>query len=336
MGSMQHQVFQIQKETTPGTALITAMRIYDGLQMTPGTGNQGGQSYSASGSRGTDTRIKGDDFGQHTIELTPDFNALLPVLASMLRMPVSTQPDAVNAPTAYQHVFTLLRRGVRNPVSFTAQWGAGSDAIQFVYFLFNTLGLGVQRSQLTFDTSAFSRDGDPTITLATSGVTTVPSVPIDPTRYDVFSDDSWDDLGTTQLLDCHEGAIAIGDTWGRSSPINSAIVSFAQALENEDVEYSGNMLLAFDSVAKALIATYKAGARKFNRIATEGPLIGEAPSTTHYGLQIDYGYLVTSRGEITTAPNSPDVVLPLTYELSGDPDTGTLLEITLTNTVATV
>ena len=244
MGSMQHQVFQIQKETTPGTALITAMRIYDGLQMTPGTGNQGGQSYSASGSRGTDTRIKGDDFGQHTIELTPDFNALLPVLASVLGVPVSTQPDAVNAPTAYQHVFTLLRRGVRNPVSFTAQWGAGSDAIQFVYFLFNTLGLGVQRSQLTFDTSAFSRDGDPTITLATSGVTTVPSVPIDPTRYDVFSDDSWDDLGTTQLLDCHEGAIAIGDTWGRSSPINSAIVSFAQALENEDVEYSGNMLLA--------------------------------------------------------------------------------------------
>jgi hypothetical protein len=41
---MQHQIFQLQRETTAGTPLITAMRIYDGLRMTPGTGNQGAQS----------------------------------------------------------------------------------------------------------------------------------------------------------------------------------------------------------------------------------------------------------------------------------------------------
>jgi hypothetical protein len=258
------------------------------------------------------------------------------VLASIFGLPTTTTPDATNAPTARQHVFTLMGRGARNPVTFTAQWGLGSAAIQFAYFLFNTLTMGAQRSELTFETSAFSRDGDETITLATSGVTTVESVPIDPTQYDVFSDNTWAGLGVTKLLDCHEGVVSIGETWGRSSPLNSAIVSFAKALENEEVEYGGNMQLAFDAVAKALIATYKAGARKFNRLQTTGPLIGTGPSTTRYGLKIDYGYVITERGEITTAPNSPEVVLPFSYELSPDPVTGKLIEVTLTNTVATV
>ncbi len=331
--SMQHQIFQLQKEVTPGTALINALRIYDGLRMTPGTGNEGATSYRGSGSRGTDTRIRGDDYGEHAVELTPDFNALLPVLASLFGEPVTTTPDATNAPTARQHVFTLMKRGTRTPVTYTAQWGLGSNAIQFAYFLFNTLTLGVQRSELTTETSGFSRDGDESVTLATTGVTTVESVPIDPTRYDVFSDNTWVALGTTKLLDCHEGSISLGETYGRSSPINSAIVSFRKALENEEVEYSGMMSLAFDAVSKALIATYKNGARKFNRLQTAGPLIGGA---INYGLKLDYGYIITERGEVTTAPNSPEVVLPFNYELSGDPVSNKLIEVTLTNTVAAV
>lgn len=333
MGSMQHQQFLLQRETTSGLPLVNAMRSYQGLKMMPGFGMEGGQPYTASGYRGATAYVRGDEYGNHSIEATPDFNTALPVLASIFGLPVTTTPDATNAPLARQHIFTLLGRGERTPVSFTTQWGDSAHALQMAYFIFNSLNIGVQRGELTFDTSAFSRTPDETITLATAGVTEVVSVPWDPTQYDVWADDTFAALGTTKLLDCHEGAISVGDTWGRSSPINSAIVSFAKALENEDVEYSGSMSLAFDAVAKALMTTFKNGAQKFIRLAQNGPIIGGA---IRYRLQIDFGIRITERGELGTAPNSSEVILPFTYSLSPDAVSGNLIRVTLINSVATV
>ncbi len=333
MGSMQHQQFLLQRQLAPNTPLVNAMRSYQGLKLMPGYGMEGGQTYTASGYRGATAFVRGDEYGNHSVEATPCFNAALPVMASIFGLPVTTTPDATNAPLARQHVFTLLGRGERSPVLFTGQWGDSSAALQMVDFLFNTLNLGVQRGELTFDTSAFSKTPDETITLATTGVTEVLSVPWDPTQYDVWADDTFLAAGTTKLLDCHEGAFSVGDTWGRSSPLNSAIVSFAKALENEDVEYSGSMQLAFDAVAKALMATFKNGAQKFIRLAQNGPIIGGA---IRYRLQIDFGIRITERGEMGTAPNSPEVVLPFTYSLSPDSVSGVLIRVTLINTVATV
>lgn len=333
MGSMQHQQFLLQRQVAPNTPLITAMRSYQALKMMPGHDPGGGQSYTASGYRGATAHVRGDEFGKHSIEAAPCFNGVTPVLASILGLPVTTTPDATNAPLAREHVFTLLGRGDRSPVLFTSQWGDSAHAMQMVDFVFNTLNLGVQRGELTFDTSAISKTPDETITLATAGVTDILAVPWDPTQYDVWADDTYAAIGTTKLLDCHEGAVSVGDTWGRSSPINSAIVSFSKLLENMDVDYAGQMVLAFDAVAKALMATFKNGARKFIRLAQNGPIIGGA---IRYRLAIDFGIIITERGEYGTAPNSPEVALPFTYKLSPDAVSNTLIKVTLINTVSSV
>lgn len=339
MPSMGNMQFLLQKEVVPGTPLVNAMKRYRGLKATPSYEGER-TTFRTSGQRGISTGYVADDFTSIKVEAPQDYNALMPVLASLIGQPVTTTPDNVNAPTARQHVFTLLSTGERilggaapNPVSFTGQWGIGTSAVQFAYLVFQMLNLGVQRGDLTFETSAIARELSTGVTLATAGVTEIPSVPINPALYDVFDDPTWGALGTTKLLACYEAAIAIADTWGRDTPINSAITSFGSLLENEEIDYSGKMQLGFDTVSNARVADYKAGTTRNMRIKNQGPTIGGA---IKYGVQIDFPYLIKKVGEFSSAPGSSVVVLPMDYDLTSDPGTGKLLEITLTNTVTAV
>jgi hypothetical protein len=327
---MAQQRFLIKKETTPGTPVVTAMQNYRALRVTPGFADEG-ESFKGRGNRGTTARTSNIESATLSVEAPQCFNALLPVAAGVLGTPVTTQPDIPNAPTAYQHVFTLTGSGERNPVTFTSQWGDSVAAFQMAYTAFQTLTMGVQRSSLTFETSAIAREPDHTITLATVGIVDIPAVPIPSRTYDVFIDNTFAALGTTKMLRCYDMSVAVGDTWGMDTPINSAITSFADLLENEDVDYSGSAQIAFDAAGKALITDFKNGTTKFVRIQATGATIG---GLIAYKLMLDFPIVIIGRGEVTTAPNSPRVVLPFNYELTPDPVGGTLINLTLINTVA--
>jgi hypothetical protein len=332
MGSIQNQQLLIQKETSPGVAAVNAMRSFQSLKLRPGYGEDGGSSFTGTGWRGTSARVLGDEYGAHAVEGIQDFQAIILVLGSLLGTPVTTTPDNVNAPSARQHVFTLAGRGSRTPVTFTVQWGDTSKALQLLYFVFNSLTMGVKRSELTFETSGLSKAPDDTITLASTGITDIPAVPIASNQYNVFADDTYAATGTTKLLACYDASVALGETYGRDAPINSALVSFLQLLENEEVEYNGAMLVAFDSVSSALRANFRNGATKFIRQAVDGPIIG---GTIRYKLWIDYAIKIIKTGEFGTAPNSPVVVLPFDYELTPD-GSNPLIKVTLVNTLASL
>ena len=107
---MARQRFLLQREVTPGVAVTNAMREYQGLSVAVGY-NDSGDSFRSAGFRGTTARVKTNEYGDHTVDAPQDFNALLPVAASVMGAPTTTQPDAATAATAYQHVLTLTGSG---------------------------------------------------------------------------------------------------------------------------------------------------------------------------------------------------------------------------------
>jgi hypothetical protein len=333
-GSISEQQFLIQKETAPGTLAVNAMRRYRALRAMVGF-NDVGDDFRARGVRGLSAHVANMETGTLSIDGIQCYNGITPVLASQLGAPVTTQPDATNAPAAYQHVFTLMAFGSRSPVTHTVQVGDSANAIQLAYMIFNTLTMGVQRSSLTFQTSGISaREPDLTATLASSGIVDVPAVPISARNYEVWMDDDWEDLGTTKMLKCYDLSLSQGDTWGLDAPINSAIAGAEGLLENDEIDISGSCQLAFNAEGKALSTTFKTGATKYVRIAAAvGPLIA---ATTHYSIQIDFPILITSRGELAAAPNSPRLILPFNYGVTGNPAGGELIQVTLVNTLSAV
>ena len=329
---MARQRFLLQKEATAGVSVTNAMKEYQGLSFSVGY-NDSGDSFRSAGFRGTTARVKTDEYGDHTVDAPQDFNALLPVAASLMGEPTTTQPDAVNAATAYQHVMTLSGSGDLDPVTYTAISGNDDYAFEMNYLVFNTLDFGVQRSSLRFGTSAISRTPTEAATIPASGVTQVSAVPIPSRNYDVFIDDAWADLGTTKYLSAYDAGANIGATWGMDSPINSAIVSFEKLMENLDTDYSGAMSVGLAPANAVLFDSFQNDTQKFVRIAADGPIIGGA---IRYRVQFDFCILVTSRGRVGDAPNSSTKILPFNYELSPDGTTNNLMELTLINTVPTL
>lgn len=330
--SMTNQIFQLQKETTPGTPLVAAMRRLMGITARPAVANSGGESFKASGYKATTAHMIGDLTGEWSVSGIQDFNALGYVLASLYGPPVTTTPTsgATPATNARQHVFTMTPAAAEPLVAYTAQWGDTTRAIQGNHFLFNSLELSIQRRELSFGSSAISRKPDKGATLATTGTAVVPSQPIPPRSYNVYSDNTWAGLGTTKLLAAYKVDINYGDKYGLDAPINSSVLGFESVVENDDIDLSGSLQVGFDATGAALWDTFENEAIKFIRVAVDGPIIEAA---IPYSFKFDRANRLANVGEPTEAPDSQVVTLEFDTEAIVDPVSGNVDRITLVNAI---
>ena len=327
--SMTNQVALLQREVTPGTPLVAAMKRLMGMKLTPGWNFDGGEGFKASGHKVNTAYLTGDRWGMWGVEGIQDFNNLGYPASSVLGPPVSTLP--VGGTLSKQHVFTPNAAAADVLATYTAQWGDTTKAIQAAHFLFQSLTLGVQRGSLSMSSGAISREPDETATLATTGVTDVAAVPIPKVGYNVFIDSTWAALKTTKALACYNFEIQNPDKYQTDSPINSAISGFESVVEAPDMDYSVSMSMGFDAAGAALIGDLRAGAIKFISIYVEGPII---ETTIKYSLKWDFAIQLTGVGEVTSAPNSSVVTLPFTGTLIKDPVSGFYQRLTLVNTVS--
>lgn len=327
--SVVNQVVLLQKETTPGTAAVNAMKRLLSMKLTPSYNVDGTQSFKASGHKVNTIVQLGDMWSTWNVEGIQDFNNIGFVLASIYGPPTTTTPSG--GTTSKQHVFNLNPSGADPQVSYTAQYGDSVQALQSTYFMFQGLDLGIERGNLSFSSSAISRKYTKGATLATTGVTDVPAVPIPQQGYDVFADDTWADLGTTKLLAAYSGNVSNGDKFVPDRPLNSAVSGFETLMEAEDISYSGSLTLGMDTAGVAMLDTMEAEAIKFLRFKADGPLI---EATVKYSIMYDLAVRITNVGEITKAPNSPAVSLPFDFEFIKDPTSGKVAQVTLVNTIA--
>ena len=333
--SIATQQLWLQKEVTPGTPLVNAMKRYLGLKVMPGYGVEA-ESYKASGFKVPTSYVPNSEVGQHTVDTIQEFNSLTPILTGAFGAPVSTGVPTADG-DATEHVYTLDVDGPDTKATFTAIWGDATQAIQMNHFFFNSLGITIQRGQLTLSTSAMSYKPSTGATLPSTGTSTIGTIPVAARTWDVYADDAVGDLGTTKLLACYEGGVEFGDKYTPDWVINSALGSFDSIIENDDLEPSANLTLGFDATAVGLLGAWTAGTVKYIRLASTGPVIDQtsAPADINAEIEIDLCVRITQPGEFTAAPNSPAVSLPLTCQVEAD-DSGFAAAARLVNLVVSL
>lgn len=326
--SMAVQIAQIQKEVTPGTAVTNAMLRPASLRLRPGVHVEGGSSFTAAGANAPTAYMGGDEWGVWGVEGIQDYNTLGFIAESTL----GASTTGAVADSAYTHVWTPKDFGADVYATYTAQFGDSTIGVQGAQMVFNSLGINIQRGTLGITSGAVSRKLDFGATMASAGVTTVAAVPIHPTSYNVYADDTWATLGNTKLLACYEFNVTNPDKYVPDSPINAAIDGFDQLIQADGREFTVDISVALDAAGTGLVANnFRANTLKFFRIETEGALIGV---TSRYKLTYDLAVQITSVGEVTAQSGSNVATLPMTGQLIIDPTSGKYQELTIINKLA--
>jgi hypothetical protein len=324
--SIAGAVVQLQKEVTPGTAIVTAMKRIAALKMLPTLAGEAAPFKGISGKTTTAVTLP-DLTTTWSADAVQCFNAIGYIAASRISQPVITTP--ATGTNSRQAVFTQNPDAADTFQTYTAQWGDSTQALQSTYNVFQSLGLQIERGNLAITTSMLGRAYTTGATLASAGLTTVPAVPIPPLSYDVWADDTWATIGTTKLLECYRMNVNLGDKFVADSPINSALSSFESVVEAQDQDYGSDGTFGFAATATGLITTFKNGATKYFRVKAIGPLI---ETTITYSIQLDFAAKITSIGEIGQAPNSPAIVVPMNFEVARDDLAANNCVLTLVNT----
>jgi hypothetical protein len=318
-----------QVESVPGTGETDAMVRVDGIRsVRPGRGGnaevfKGGNGKAASGV------ILSDDWTVWSATPLACFRALGIVLASRIGKPVTTQPDAENSPTVYQHVFTLNPNGTDDSAFYTINWNDGTNVFETEYSGFQSLGFNAQRSSIECSSGMVGKLYDIAASAPSTGITDMASKPMQPNKGDVWVDPTWGAIGTTKMLACYEFNPQLGDKFDMDSPINSSIVSYQQLIEKEDQGMTMGLQLAVDAAGKANVTRYDQGSPIAVRYKNVGPIIED---TIPFSIQWDVFAYITGVGEVTSAPNSSIAVFPFTTEIGKSGNDS--LEVTLINDVA--
>lgn len=328
--SIVNQGLYLQREVTPGTAVTDAMKRYLGIKGTIGWEVEK-EYFRASGYKAVTGENTLTEMGSADLEVIQDYNAMLPLLSGVFGAPVTTPLVATPTP-AYQHVFTINPKAADALTTFTAMWGDSTRALQSTYLAFHGLTIGVQRTELSLSASAILRAPQAGIALPGTGITEVPMIPVRAATYDVYLDDSWANLGTTKLLALYGTEVSFGDKYGPDWVVNSALPSFSELMEQEEIDYTQSMTVGFDATAEGLISSALEGGMKFVRVASTGPDIN---GTDSYGLEVDTA-VVLNPTDVGSSPNSPAVVVNFDGTLEVDATSGQFARVTLVNTLASL
>lgn len=324
--SIVNQGALIQREVTPGTPLVAAMKRVLGLRIMPGFTDDG-ESFTASGSKVPTSYIYNTELGEHEVESLQDFNAMTWTLCGGFGAPVTTTP--VGATASRLHTYALNPSGADPLASFTVMWGDAIQALQLKHFVFTSLGIGVERTSLSLDSAAMSHEPITGIAFPTTGITEVPSAPAAGRQWDAYLDTTFAGLGTTKLLAAYNGQIDFPDKYSPDWVINSANPSFDSLLESEDFEPTLDLTLGLDATSVAMLNNLTAGTIRFLRLKLTGPI---AELAIPYSLELDLPIRIISRGKIETAPSGA-ITIPFSAHITRDPVSGNSAQARLVNLV---
>lgn len=328
--STKNMELWLQKQASAGAALETAMKRYGGIKGTLGYVTTQ-DPFSGQGSRATDSITPNTELGSIAITTIQDFNSIHLALDSLKGF--ATPALVTDSTLAYERTWSLLPTGIITPARYTGIYGVATRASKAIDVVFNSLGLTINRGQLAITTAAIAQKPTTGATKPTEGVTHkyVAAQPISPRAYSFYLDNAAEDYGTTHMLAAYEGGVTFGDTWAPDWTVNHLLPSYNALVENEEVEHSARLTLGMGSEEAAHIGEWEAGTRKFLRFEAIGP---EIETDINYTLRIDLPILIEGPSTYGTAPGSPTVTLPFSYRVTTDPETGSMGEVYLVNTVA--
>lgn len=111
-----------------------------------------------------------------------------------------------------------------------------------------------------------------TTTPGADTVTNITASPAFPLHFNVYGDDTWAGLGTTQWKHVYDLDFGFGEKFERTRPINRSMDTDSY-VEMADQEHELTLAFAVDATQKGLIDRIRAGGMKFIRIESQGPII---------------------------------------------------------------
>lgn len=274
------QTVQIGVETTKGTA-VPANKKLRSLSIEPRI-QADVEFFRPMGDKYATLQAIGREWTEAEISGSPTYSEIVYVLSSLVR---ATTPSQVNPPagTAYSWTFTPQQSAEDDVKTYTVEYGSSVRAAKFSYGLVREMRFTVTRERAELSGSMLGHRLVDNITM-TSSPTDIELVPILPTHFDIYIDNTAASIGTTKMLRAVQAELTIGDRYGLVWPLDSAQASFAAHIEVEPA-VTLSLVLEADSQGMGPLASLRNGEKRFIRVKATGPVI---ESTTNYLFQIDF------------------------------------------------
>jgi hypothetical protein len=274
-----NQQVQIGAQTVVGTGVAAGKR----LKSIDFTVNPRGNvlTYRQQGSKLPGVVVPGQEWSGGDITGMPVYDELIYPLSMVFGAPTATTVGT----TGKQWVFTYTPGAALTPKPFTIEKGDVVRAGKAIDLIATDLGLHVTRNEVTLDGATMGTLYTDGATL-TGSPTSLPQVPILPQTWDIFVDATFGAIGTTKFLRDFTFDLNMGGLYSSIWPLNSALASYAAAVENSEPDITAELSVEADATGMGLLTTLRAGGTKYIRAkSTSTQVIGAGPAV--YSLQID-------------------------------------------------
>lgn len=211
-------------------------------------------------------------------------------MSSALCTPVISQLlDGATPTGAYKWVYDPLTFGADTVKTYTIEQGDAVRAHRASNMIITAFGLNFDRKGVTITGDGYAAAIEDGITLTSSGVTSIPTIPIQPTQLDVYLDNTVGGLGTTKQLRVISGSWGVTGRFSSLFVVDSSQPSFVAHVE-KDPGSTFKLKVEADALGMAMLNKFRSGATQFLRLSAKGPKIysgASSPADVYNSLTVD-------------------------------------------------
>ena len=269
-------VSQIGVEATPGTA-VPANKLLPTLSFKPKP-TFATQKYRAQGARTTTSLTQSKHMGDGELTGVLDYNSIIWALNGIFNFTAGTQ---IGSLTAYQRVWNAgVYTSDMNRKTYTIEKGDADSADRYTSAQIKSFGFEASQDQYNIKGSMFSRYPDLDVVL-TASPTKVPERPVERDDINLYIDNTFGSIGTTQVTNARRENLDIGDKFKEAFFHNRSIDSFTDIVE---VPYEAmfTWVTGHNAQSRAIHAAIKSNPKKYIRWEAVGNLLGVNASVNIY------------------------------------------------------
>lgn len=314
------QGVQIGAETTEGTPVAASKKLQSiGMMVSPKAEIA---DFRPSGSKYRTVHALGKEWSEVSISGQPTYDELQYIFCSCLKNVTPTTSDT----SARTWTFEPAASTEDAIKTYTIEQGGSVRAHK-------ATGLRINGFTMTFDRNGVELSGDGFAQAITDGITmtgsptTLPLVPILPSKTGVFLDTTGAGLGTTRLTGVLKAEFAVTDRFTQLWTVNDTLSSYAAGIEKEPAA-TLKLTMNADADGMALLSAMRDGTTRFVRIRNTSATLAGA-TTVYYSLTIDTAVQIAE--EPPFAESDDVFTVEWGFNLVTDPTWAKTMSIVLVN-----
>lgn len=315
----------LEAALTPGVAVPANKRLL-GTGISSGIQNEA-QEFGPRGNKYMTVVLNNKEWSAGSIDGVGSFTDIMYLLSGAFGNPVTTTPT--NGVLTRRHVWTPKAWTKDAGRTFTMETGSDIRAERVTNMLIQSLGMNLGRGGITMNGAILAKQLQDGITI-TPTPTDLDLVPMPAAGVNVYLDDDFADLGTTQELRAMEGSWAFNDKQSVFWPMNRSNPSFGGYVESKPTA-EASISLGADAAGMEPLDLMRSNGTGFLRFDIRGDLIESVTPDYFYSLHVDLAVKVLSGGD---KGNSDGLLTqPWNFRIVYDGDWDALAKFTLDTTL---